>query len=126
MEMMTLVGIFHIVVALLLIVLVLLQDPKGGGAAGMFGGGGGSQNSFFGASGAGNFLTTLTKWFAVIFAVTSIGMTYMTSHKGGSVMDEFVPEAAVPMDSLPEGAGGMDTGAPAEEKTEDSPETKAE
>lgn len=122
MEMITLVGFFHVAVALMLIILVLLQDPKGGGAAGMFGGGGGSQNSFFGASGAGNFLTTFTKWMAVIFAVTSIGMTYMTSHKGSSVMDDYIPEAAAPMDAAaPEKAA-----VPAEEKTEDSSETKAE
>lgn len=124
MELMTLVGIFHVVVALLLIVLVLLQDPKGGGAAGMFGGGGGSQSSFFGASGAGNFLITLTKWIAVIFAITSIGMTYMTSHKGTSVMDNYVPEAAAPVESTPNSAEGMT--APAEEKKQDSEKTTSE
>ena len=108
MELMTLVGIFHVVIALLLILLVLLQDPKGGGAAGMFGGGGGSQNSFFGASGAGNFLTTLTKWMAVVFAVTSIGMTYMTTNSSSSVMDDYIPESA-PIEEAPMDSTGMNS-----------------
>lgn len=97
MDIISLVAFFHVGVALLLIIMVLLQDPKGGGAAGMFGGGGGSggsQSSFFGASGAGSFLSTLTKWLAIIFAVSSIGMTYMTSQSGSSsVMDDFIPAA---------------------------------
>ncbi|MCB0407951.1 MAG: preprotein translocase subunit SecG [Bdellovibrionales bacterium] len=113
MELMTLVAIFHVFIAIALIFLVLIQDPKGGGAAGVFGGGG-SQNSFFGATGAGNFLTTLTKWLAVIFAVTSIGMTYMTSHTGSSVMDRMVPEASAPVDKNP-------MTAPADE-TQNTPE----
>jgi preprotein translocase subunit SecG len=116
MELLTLVAIFHSIVALLLVVLVLLQDPKGGGAAGMFGGGG-SQSSFFGATGAGNFLTTLTKWMAVIFAVSSVGMTYLTSHKGTSVMDDYVPPAAV------ETAPAQES-APAAPK--ENPETKTD
>ena len=82
----TLLAIFHVFVAFVLIAFVLLQDPKGGGAAGVFGGGGGSS-SLFGASGAASFLSTLTKWAAIIFAVTSVATTYITSSKTGSVMD---------------------------------------
>ena len=124
MDLMTLVAFFHVGVALLLIILVLLQDPKGGGAAGMFGGGGGSQGSFFGASGAGNFLSTLTKWMAIVFAVTSIGMTYMTSKSGSnSVMDDYIPTAPAgadsSMDPLPQESNEK-TEAPVDsEKTSD-------
>jgi preprotein translocase subunit SecG len=91
----TLLAMFHVFVAFLLIAFVLLQDPKGGGAAGVFGGGGGS-NSLFGASGAASFLSTLTKWAAIIFAVTSVATTYITSSKSGSVMDDVaVPDAPI-------------------------------
>lgn len=91
----TLLAIFHVFVAFSLIGFVLLQDPKGGGAAGVFGGGGGS-NSLFGASGAASFLSTLTKWAAIIFAVTSVATTYLTSSKSGSVMDEVsIPNAPI-------------------------------
>lgn len=123
MDLMTLVAFFHVGIALLLIVLVLLQDPKGGGAAGVFGGGGGSQSSFFGATGAGSFLSTLTKWMAIAFAVTSIGMTYMTSHSGSSsIMDDYIPEAPAAtesgMDPIP------DAGADKSETPSDSGKTK--
>lgn len=120
MELLTLIAIFHVAIALILVILVLLQDPKGGGAAGVFGGGGTSQSSFFGATGAGNFLTTLTKWMAVIFAITSVGMTYMTSHKGTSVLDDYVPPAAV--ETAPEAAAPAAPTAPTE-NTEKAPET---
>ncbi len=84
--MLTLLAVFHVLIALGLILFVLLQDPKGG-AAGMFGGGGASSNTLFGATGAGNFLTATTKWLAGLFAVSCLGLAYMTSHKSESVMD---------------------------------------
>lgn len=92
--MLTLVAVFHILFALALVLFVLLQDPKGG-AAGVFGGGGSGSTSLFGATGADNFLTTTTKWLAILFAVTCLLLTYLTSHRSTSVMDEFAPPAAV-------------------------------
>ena len=123
MSLLTLVAIFHVLVAFVLIVFVLLQDPKGG-AAGVFGGGGGGQNSFFGASGAGNFLTTLTKWTAIIFAITSVATTYMTSGKSGSVMDDVtVPSAPIEGGmapaAKPEQPAATETEAPADETPAD-------
>ena len=66
--MLTFLAIVHVTIAILLMIFVLLQDPKDG-AAGIFGGGSGS-NTFFGASGASNFLSTTTKWLAVFFAAS--------------------------------------------------------
>lgn len=109
----TFLAILHVLIAVVLVLFVLIQDPKGG-AAGMFGGGGGGQNTLFGATGASNFLTKVTKWMAISFAVTSIALTYITSHKGGSVMDEYIPPAPTS-----EGAGGgMDTEPPMAENGE--------
>lgn len=82
------IAIVHLIMALILIVLVLLQDSKGG-AMGMLGGGGGG-NSVLG-TGAGNFLTTATKWVATIFAVTCVTLAYMTTHQSESVLDQYVP-----------------------------------
>jgi len=83
--MLTLLTYIHIAIGLGLVLFVLLQDPKGG-AMGVFSGGS-SANSFFGSSGASNFLTTTTRWLAILFAVSCLTLTYMTARKGGSVMD---------------------------------------
>src|SRR5689334_1810418 len=83
--MLTFLSIIHILIALGLVAFVLLQDPKGG-AAGVFGGGS-SSNTFFGASGASNFLTTATKWLAVLFCISCLALTQLTSKKASSVLD---------------------------------------
>lgn len=87
--MLTLLAYVHIAIGLGLMLFVLLQDPKGG-AMGVFSGGS-SANSFFGSSGASNFLTTTTKWLAVLFAVSCLTLTYYSAKKGSSVMDGYVP-----------------------------------
>lgn len=89
--MLTLLAVAHLVIGVALVMFVLLQDPKGG-AMGVFSGGS-SANSFFGASGASNFLTTTTKWLAIFFAVSCLALTYMTARRGGSVMDNMTQPA---------------------------------
>lgn len=96
--MLTLLTVAHLVIGLSLVLFVLLQDPKGG-AMGVFSGGS-SSNSFFGASGASNFLTSTTKWLAILFAVSSLSLTYMTAKKGVSVMDD-MPASVTPPAGLP-------------------------
>lgn len=90
--MLTLLAVVHILIGLALILFVLLQDPKGG-AMGVFSGGS-SSSSFFGASGASNFLTSATKWLAILFAASCLTLTYITSKRGSSVMDTYTPPAA--------------------------------
>ncbi len=65
----------HIVVCLFLIGVILLQQGKSADLAGAFGGQG-SQTAF-GPRGAANLLTKTTTWCAVIFMVTSIGLTIL-------------------------------------------------
>ena len=91
--MLTLLAFTHVFIGLALILFVLLQDPKGG-AMGVFSGGS-SSNSFFGSSGASNFLTSTTKWLAVCFAISCLTLTYYTAKKGGSVMDNLPAGGAV-------------------------------
>ncbi len=109
--MMTLLAIVHVLIAFSLILFVLLQDPKGG-AMGVFSGGS-SSNTFFGSSGASNFLTTVTKWLAVLFATSCLTLTYLTAKKGGSVMDTYVPPPATSAPGILPGAPVVPAPAPA-------------
>lgn len=91
--MMSFIAILHIIIAVVLVLLVLVQDSKGAMGA-TFGGGGGS-NSLFGATGADNLLTKLTKGIVVVFAVTCILLTRFSSQHKDSVLDtEGVPAAS--------------------------------
>jgi preprotein translocase subunit SecG len=80
--MIILLVILHIVVCLFLIGVVLLQQSKGADLAGAFGGQG-SQTAF-GPRGAANLLTRLTTWSAIIFMLTSIGLTILMSRTSGN------------------------------------------
>ena len=81
----TFISLVHITVAVLLIVLVLIQDSKGGGL-GMMGGGG--SNSVLGSTGADNLVVKLTRWVALTFAATCIGLTLWNAKGTKSVLDE--------------------------------------
>jgi preprotein translocase subunit SecG len=74
-RMIYLVIIIHVVVCLFLIGVILLQQGKSADLAGAFGGQG-SQTAF-GPRSAANLLTRLTTWCAVIFMLTSIGLTIL-------------------------------------------------
>ena len=64
----------HVIVSIFLIAVVLLQRGKGAEVGAVFGGGGSS--TVFGSRGAGNFLTRLTTGAAVVFMLTSLGLSY--------------------------------------------------
>jgi preprotein translocase subunit SecG len=84
----TVLLVFHVVVALAVIGLVLLQHGKGADMGSGFGGG--SSGSLFGASGSANFLSRATAVLATIFFLTSLGLAYLATHKpkaAGGVMD---------------------------------------
>ena len=91
--------------ALAIIILVLLQQGKGADMGSAFGSG--SAGSLFGATGAANFLSRMTKWSAVVFFATTAGLAYV-SHKGsssvldGGVMQNFPADRSVPQ--VPGGA----------------------
>lgn len=86
------VTLIHIFVALILIALVLIQDNKSGSLGGAFGGGG--SNSVLGATGAATLVQKLTRWTAVIFAATSIGLSVFASKSHRSVVDGMTAPAA--------------------------------
>lgn len=72
--------ILHVIVCLFLIGVVLLQQGKSADLASAFGGQGGQ--TAFGPRGAANLFTRLTTWSAIMFMLTSIGLTIALSHSG--------------------------------------------
>jgi len=72
----------HIIVCIFLIGVVLLQQGRSADLAGAFGGQG-SQTAF-GPRAAANVLTRLTTWSAVIFMLTSLGLTVLYARSTGS------------------------------------------
>jgi preprotein translocase subunit SecG len=71
----------HVIVSLFIIGVVLLQQGKSADLAGAFGGQG-SQTAF-GPRGAANLLTKLTTYSAIIFMLSSIGLTILLSRASG-------------------------------------------
>src|SRR5574342_769542 len=94
----TLILIVDVVVALAMIGLVLLQHGKGADVGAAFGSG--ASGSLFGASGSANFLSRTTAIIAVVFFVTSLGLTYFTTRKTEHKGIMAAPPAA-PAQSLP-------------------------
>jgi preprotein translocase subunit SecG len=91
----TLLIILHIIVAVCLIISVLMQSSKGEGLAGAFGGGTFSS-TVFGGRGAATFLARATAVLALVFALTSVGLTMI---KPSSSAESAVQKAAgtIPM-----------------------------
>ena len=73
----TIVSVIYVLVAVAMIVLILMQ--RGSGAAAGSGFGGGASATVFGARGSANFLSTSTKWLAVVFMAMSLGMAWNAS-----------------------------------------------
>ncbi len=90
----TLVWVVHVLAAVLLIGLVLMQHGKGADMGASFGTG--SAGSLFGSSGSANFLSRSTAVAASVFFVTSLSLTYISSHpdQPQGVMDKVRPASA--------------------------------
>ena len=87
----TIVIIIHVVVSLALICIVLLQHGKGAGIGAAFGG---SSQTVFGSTGAAPFLAKLTAAAAILFMLTSLGLTFMGRQQEASVMQGAAKPAA--------------------------------
>lgn len=83
--MVTLLTVLHIFVCVFLILVVLLQPGKAGGMGAAFGG---ASAAVFGARGATSFLGKLTAICAMIFMLTSIGLSYLATSKEKSLRQE--------------------------------------
>jgi preprotein translocase subunit SecG len=89
--------ILHVLTAMAICGLVLLQHGKGADVGAAFGSG--ASGSVFGATGSANFLSRATALLALIFFLTSLGLTYVTSRKTdtrGIMADQPVPAQSIP------------------------------
>lgn len=89
---MTILSIVHILACIALIVIVLLQADKGEGLSGAFGGGG--SYAVFGKKGASGFIAKLTTAAAIVFMLTSFGLTYLVAHSDGTQQSTAAPVRA--------------------------------
>ena len=119
-----LLHILYVPVCLFLILVVLLQTGKRADLAGAFGGGG-SQTAF-GARGAATLLAKVTTAAAIMFMLTALTLSIVSSRQGaggGSVLDE-VPAAEAPIEAPAETP--LDMTAPPEELESAAPEDSEE
>ena len=96
--MLTFFTILHVLVCIFMVFVILLQPGKEDGMGAAIGGGGGSTTSAFGGRGAVTFLSKVTGVCAVIFFLTSLGLSFVgikTSIAAGP--DETAPAAAAPV-----------------------------
>jgi len=102
----TFLSVLHVMVGLFLILVILLQAGKGA-AIGASLGSAGSQ-AMFGSSGSVNFLTKLTTGAAIIFMITSLSLSVLSTQKDqDSVIDEVegtteqIPSPSDDLEDLP-------------------------
>jgi preprotein translocase subunit SecG len=72
--------IVHILVAAGIVGLVLIQHGKGADVGAAFGSG--SAGSVFGSAGSANFMSRLTGILALVFFLTSMGLTWLSGKRG--------------------------------------------
>jgi preprotein translocase subunit SecG len=92
-----LILILHVLAAIAICGLVLLQHGKGADVGAAFGSG--ASGSIFGASGSANFLSRATAVLALVFFLTSLGLTYVSSRKTdtrGIMGDQPAPTQSMP------------------------------
>src|SRR6476646_1420074 len=82
----TILNVVFVLVAVSMIVLILLQ--RGAGAQAGSGFGAGASATVFGARGSANFLSSATKWLAVVFFGLTLFMAWQASHEAAKAPDQ--------------------------------------
>ncbi len=116
-----LILILHVIAAIGVVGLVLLQHGKGADMGAAFGSG--ASGSLFGASGSANFLSRSTAVLAAVFFLTSMGLTYVISHKPqvSSVMDTPASQQPASQPPAAQDKPAESAPAPADSKAKDIP-----
>jgi len=83
--MITGISFLHILVCVALILIVLLQAGKGASMGAAFGG---ASQTIFGSPGAAGFLTKITTVAAILFMMTSIFLTMLSTRRASTVLEE--------------------------------------
>ena len=94
--------VLHVLAAVGIVGLVLIQHGKGADVGAAFGGG--VSGSLFGATGSANFLSRATAVLALVFFLTSLGLTYFSSRKSdtrGVMADHPATAPALPGQTPP-------------------------
>ena len=125
----TLLVIIHVLVSLILIFVVLLQSGKAGDLASAFGGAG--SQAAFGARGAATVLTKATTICAILFMLTSLGLSIMFSRGTDSTVLDTLPAGEQPAvqqpsaepaePAVPSGTETQPTEAPPGEASDEGP-----
>ncbi len=92
----------HVIVCVILVLVVLLQSGKGADLAGAFGGG--ATQTAFGSRGPASFLSKLTTAAAVVFMLTSITLTMISTKREAaskSILETTTQESAQPAKAAP-------------------------
>lgn len=98
--------IIHVIVCLFLVVVVLLQSGKAADLAGAFGGMG--SQTVFGPRGAATALSRATTASAILFMITSLGLSVIATRQSGaagggakSVLEQVQDPNAAPTPTAP-------------------------
>lgn len=91
--------IIHVLMCFAIIGVVLLQAGKGADIGSAFGGGG--TQAVFGSMGTPTILGKITGAVAVVFMLTSFGLTLLGGERATSVLREPKPAAAPTAPSIP-------------------------
>ena len=96
------VVLLHVIVCIILVLVVLLQSGRGADLAGAFGGG--ATQTAFGSRGPASFLSKMTTVSAVIFMVTSIALSMITTKtESKSILEGTKQQSSQPAKKEPAG-----------------------
>lgn len=87
--------IVQVLVALVLIGLVLVQKGQGSDIGSAFGSG--ASQTVFGSQGSANFLTRATAAAAAVFFLSSLGLSYLSTHTGQASVMSDAPATSQPV-----------------------------
>ena len=108
----------HVIVCVILVLVVLLQSGKGADLAGAFGGG--ATQTAFGSRGPASFLSRMTTVAAVLFMLTCIGLsmisTNATKTEGKSILETTGKPAGKQTDKKPAANTGTPQAVPSPEE----------
>ena len=116
--------IVHVLAAAGIIGLVLVQHGKGADVGAAFGSG--SAGSVFGSAGSANFLSRMTAGLALVFFLTSIGLSFLSNKRSsdqGVMANQPAAVQTIP-DKVP-GAAEVPTAPAAKTDAGDKPEKAA-
>lgn len=97
--MLTFITIVHILICIFLVFIVLIQSGKGAEMGAAFGG---SSQTLFGSRGAATFLNKITTVVAVLFMLSSLALTMLTTKPSSVIKDLPTPQKQTAPQHVPQ------------------------